>query len=105
DGAIEPRPAVCPVYELATLEHPGDPAVGPHDPVLEDERTLCLARLEHRVLDWLSVLGMNHARVRPDRVVDEVLGWVTRYALDLVRDQLHGPIAIWRAPVDRARDV
>ena len=105
DRSVQPAPAVVGLLEPAALEHPADAAVAADDPVLDRERPPGLDAVDHRSLDVLAVLGMDHARKRALRAGDEVVRGVTGDPLDLVADPLHRPVRVARAAVHGAGDI
>jgi hypothetical protein len=104
DGAVEPF-AVVALDGAAALEHPALIARGGEDAVLELELSSGVDRLPDVALDTGAIVGMDERRVGPAAALDEVVGRVPGDALDLVADEMHGPVRIQRAPIDHARDV
>jgi hypothetical protein len=84
----------------AALVHPPHRPIGVDDPVLDDERVAALDRLADAVLHQLAVFGMDDTRERAHAAADELGGRVAGDGLDLVAQELHGPVAVGRAAVD-----
>jgi len=87
------------------LQHPALVTGRRDDPVLELELAPGVDRLPHVPLDPFPVVRVDQRHVGATAVLDEVLRRIARDALDLVADQVHRPIRVERAAVDRARDV
>ena len=104
DDAVQPLALVA-LHGAAALEHPPVVARRRAEAVLELVRPARLDRHPDLALDPPVVAGMDERHVRADAVLDEVRGRIAGDPLDLVADEVHRPVRVERAPVDRARDV
>ena len=105
DRAVEPEWfTLGPEHRLPLLVHPPHFPTGCHDAVLEDVRLSLAHALVDRARDIVAVLEMNDARVAA-HLVDEVRGRVARDLRDFVADELHRPVGVVGAAIDRAGDV
>jgi hypothetical protein len=87
------------------LVYPAHLAVGGEHAVFEDERLPLRHARVHLVLDRTAVVGMNDARVGARLVSDELGRRVAGDLLDPLAHELHLPVALEGAPVDRAGHV
>ena len=103
--SIHSRPPAT-ADELAAVEHPAHRAVVAHDPVLELERLVAVARGQRdRLQHHVDVVRMDEAEDRAPLGGEEVGRRVARDPLDLVGDHLQRVVRVPGGAVDRARDV